>query len=83
MARKPNYDFERKERERLKKAQKADIPRLSAADLGLSPGELAPKVRYLDRVPPPPRPRGSMIDGTSAQEKASKLVDALVDAQVL
>jgi electron transfer flavoprotein beta subunit len=68
---------------KIKKAQKADIPRLSAGDLGLSPADLVSKVRYLDRVPPPPRPRGSMIDGSSAQEKAQKLVDALVDAQVL
>jgi electron transfer flavoprotein beta subunit len=68
---------------KIKKAQKADIPRLTAADLGLNPADLAPKVQYLDRVPPPPRPKGSIIDGGSAQEKARKLVDTLVDAQVI
>ncbi|PLS78178.1 MAG: electron transfer flavoprotein subunit beta [Chloroflexi bacterium] len=68
---------------KIKKAQKADIPRWTAADLGLNPTELAPKVTYLDRVPPPPRPKGSIIDGASAQEKARKLVDALVDTQVI
>jgi electron transfer flavoprotein beta subunit len=68
---------------KIKKAQKADIPRLTTADLGLNPAELTPKVQYLDRVPPPPRPKGSIIDGGSAQEKARKLVDTLVDAQVI
>lgn len=68
---------------KIKKAQKADIPRWTASDLGLDAASLAPKVTYLDRVPPPPRPRGTVIDGGSAQEKAQKLVDALVDAQVI
>lgn len=68
---------------KIKKAQKADIPRLTAADLGLNPADLAPKVQYLDRVPPPPRPKGAIIDGGSAQEKVRKLVDTLVDAQVI
>jgi electron transfer flavoprotein beta subunit len=55
----------------------------SLGDLGISSGDIAPKVSYLDRVPPPPRPRGSMIEGGSAQEKAEKLVDALVNGQVI
>ncbi len=68
---------------KIKKAQKADIPRWGLGDLGISTGDIAPKVSYLDRVPPPPRPKGSMIDGGSAQEKAQKLVDALVSSQVI
>ena len=68
---------------KIKKAQKADIPRWTAADLGVVPANLAPKVRYLDRVPPPPRPKGEIIGGGSAQEKAQKLVDTLVNAQVI
>lgn len=68
---------------KIKKAQKADIPRWTAAELGLDLAGLAPKVEYLDRVPPPPRPKGAVIEGGSAQEKAQKLVDALVDAQVI
>ncbi|HEX6289141.1 MAG TPA: electron transfer flavoprotein subunit beta/FixA family protein [Herpetosiphonaceae bacterium] len=68
---------------KIKKAQKADIPRYTLADLGISSGDLTPKVSYLDRVPPPPRPRGTMIEGGSAQEKAQKLVEALVNGQVI
>jgi len=68
---------------KIKKAQKADVPRWSAADLGVAAGDLASKVEYLDRVPPPPRPKGSIIDGGSAQEKAQKLVDELVNTQVI
>ncbi len=68
---------------KIKKAQKADVPRWSVADLGLDAATLAPRVTYLDRVPPPPRPSGQIIDGASAQEKAQKLVDALVEAKVI
>lgn len=68
---------------KIKKAQKADVPRWTAADLGVDPASLAPKVTYLDRVPPPPRPKGTIIDGGSAREKAQKLVDALVETQVI
>lgn len=68
---------------KIKKAQKADVPRWSAADLGMGAGDVAPHVRYLDRVPPPPRPTGEMIDGGSAAEKAQKLIDKLVEAQVI
>jgi electron transfer flavoprotein beta subunit len=68
---------------KIKKAQKADIPRWTLGDLGISNADIAPKVSYIDRVPPPPRPKGSIIDGGSAQEKAQKLVDALVNGQVI
>ena len=68
---------------KIKKAQKADIPRWTLADLSLDSASLAPKVTYLDRVPPPPRPKGSVIEGGSAQEKAQKLVEALVGSQVI
>ena len=68
---------------KIRKASKAEIPVYSARDLGVSPEELTPRVVYLDRVPPPPRPRGEIIDGTSPQEKARKLIDKLVDTQVI
>lgn len=68
---------------KIKKAQKAEVPRWSIADLGLEAQAIAPKTTVLDRVPPPPRPTGRMIDGASAQEKAQKLVDALIEAKVI
>ena len=68
---------------KIRKASKAEIPAYSAADLGLHAEQLAPRVEYVDRVPPPPRPRGEIVAGTSAQEKARQLVDKLVDAQVI
>jgi electron transfer flavoprotein beta subunit len=68
---------------KIKKAQKADVPRWTAADLGISTADVAPHVQYLDRVPPPPRPTGELIDGGSAHEKAQKLIDKLVEAQVI
>lgn len=68
---------------KIRKAAKADIPVYTAADLGIDGASLAPKVEYLDRVPPPSRPIGSMIDGATAQDKARKLVDALVHGQVI
>ena len=68
---------------KIRKAAKADIPVYTAADLGLTPEELQPRVQYLDRVPPRSRPVGEMIDGASPQEKARNLVDKLVEAQVI
>ena len=68
---------------KIRRASKAEIPVYGASDLGLNPEELQSRVVYLDRVPPPPRPRGAIIDGSSAQEKARNLVDRLVDAQVI
>ncbi len=68
---------------KIRKAAKADIPTWSAADLGIAATGLAPKVEYLDRVPPPARPTGAVISGGSAQEKVAKLVETLVSAQVI
>lgn len=68
---------------KIRKAAKADIPTWSAADLGIEASTLTPKVEYLERVPPPSRPKGTIIDGSSAQDKAAKLVDTLVNAQVI
>ena len=68
---------------KVRKAAKAEIPVYTAQDLQLAVEELTPRVVYLDRVPPPPRPRGEIIAGTTAQEKARNLVDKLVDAQVI
>ena len=68
---------------KIKKAQRAEVPRWSAADLGVDTAALAPKTTLVDRVPPPPRPIGTVIDGASASEKAQRLVDELVKLQVI
>jgi electron transfer flavoprotein beta subunit len=66
---------------RIKRVAKAEIPTWSAADLGL--GDLAPVVTVATRVPPPPRPSGEIIQGADAAEKVRKLVDKLVEGQVI
>jgi electron transfer flavoprotein beta subunit len=34
-------------------------------------------------VPPPPRPKGELIEGADAAEKVRKLVDKLMENQVI
>ncbi len=64
---------------RIRKVAKAEIPTMSAADLGavVSPTALA------GRVPPPPRPQGEMIAGADNAAKVKALVQKLADAQVI
>ncbi|MEN9935070.1 MAG: hypothetical protein RLZZ387_1649 [Chloroflexota bacterium] len=68
---------------RIRKVAKAEVPTWSAADLGLDVAALTPAVSLGGRVPPPPRPSGEVIDGASAEEKVRKLVEKLVQAQVI
>ena len=68
---------------RIRKVAKVEIPTWSAADLGLSAADLTPALNLVNRVPPPPRPKGEMIEGASAAEKVAKLVDKLMEAQVI
>jgi electron transfer flavoprotein beta subunit len=68
---------------RIRKVAKADVPTWGASDLGLDSSALAPSITVAQRVPPPPRPSGEVIDGGSAAEKVKKLVDKLVEAQVI
>jgi electron transfer flavoprotein beta subunit len=66
---------------RIKRVAKIEIPTWSAADLGL--GDVAPAVTVATRVPPPPRASGEIIQGADAAEKVRKLVDKLVEGQVI
>jgi electron transfer flavoprotein beta subunit len=66
---------------RIKKVAKVEIPTWSAADLGLSEG--APVVRIANRVPPPPRPSGEIIDAADTAAKVRKLVEKLAENQVI
>ena len=68
---------------KIRKAAKAEIRVYDAAGLGLTAEALAPQVEYLDRVPARPRPRGEMIEGSSPTDKAHRLIERLVDAQVI
>src|SRR5215216_5700748 len=54
---------------RIKRVAKVEIPTWSAADLGLSADAVAPAVSITARVPPPPRPKGEIIQGADAAEK--------------
>jgi len=66
---------------RIKRVARAEIPVWSAADLGTA--DLAPAVTIATRVPPPPRPSGEIIQGADTAEKVRKLVDKLVENQVI
>lgn len=68
---------------RIKKVAKVEIPSWSAADLGLGADVLTPQVTVGNRIPPPPRPKGEMVDGTDASDKVRKLVNKLREAQVI
>lgn len=67
-------------------AKKAAIPKWSAADLGVSADEVGAKgakVRMKRASPPPPRPAGLRIEGATAAEKATKLVETLIERKLI
>ncbi len=68
---------------RIRKVAKVEIPVWSIADIGLDAQALVPAAAISARVPPPPRPKGEMIDGADTQAKVRKLVDKLMENQVI
>ncbi len=68
----------------IRKAAKAEIPVWGAAELGLDAAALAPNTKLV-RYQELPKREGvvEMIDGASAQEKAQKLVDKLIEEKIL
>lgn len=68
----------------IRKAAKAEMPVWSAADLGLDASALQPRAQQLRYQTLPVR-EGTveMIEGATAQEKAAKLVDKLIEEKVL
>lgn len=68
---------------RIKRVAKVEIPTWSAADLGITADALTPAISVSNRVPPPPRPSGEMVDGADTSEKVRALVDKLMSAQVI
>lgn len=66
---------------KIKKVARVEPPVWGAADLGVS--GLAPAATVANRVPPPPRPSGEMIDGPDSAAKVKKLVDKLLENQII
>ncbi len=71
----------------IRKANRAEIPTLSAADLGLdagAAGAAASKVNWSRVYELPPRDASvEIIEGNTVQEKAKKLVDRLFEEKVI
>lgn len=68
---------------KIKRVAKIDPPVWTAADLGLSAASLGSATTITARVPPPPRAKGEMVDGADTAEKVRKLVDKLLENQVI
>lgn len=68
---------------KIRKVAKTPIPTWSLSDLGLSADALQSQVKIEQRTPPPPRPKGEIIEGADTAEKVRTLVDKLVESQVL
>lgn len=66
---------------RIKRVAKVEIPIWGAADLGVSADGTAAALAA--RVPPPPRPQGEILAGADAADKVRKLVDKLMEGQVI
>ncbi len=67
-------------------AKKAEIRKLSPQDLGLSSGDMEEALKAVSLsgvAAPPPRPQGVRVDGATAQEKARKLVDLLIERRLI
>lgn len=66
---------------KIKKVAKVDPPVWTAGDLGVA--GLAPAASVVARVPPAARPKGEVIDGPDAAAKVKKLVDKLLESQII
>ena len=68
----------------IRKAAKAEMPVWGAAELGLDAAALAPKAKLV-RYRELPKREGTVeiIDGASAQEKAQKLVEKLMEEKII
>lgn len=67
-------------------SKKAVIPKWGAADIGLKAEDFASNLQpvKIERFSsPPPRPSGLKIEGTTASEKAKKLVDILIERKLV
>jgi len=68
----------------IRKAAKAAIPTWSAADLGLDPASLAPRVDWARTYAPPPREGAcEMVTGDTPQAMAAALADKIMAEKIL
>ncbi|HEU5012290.1 MAG TPA: electron transfer flavoprotein subunit beta/FixA family protein [Roseiflexaceae bacterium] len=68
---------------RIKRVAKVEIPTMSAAEVDLTAADLQPVTTIANRVPPPPRQKGEIIQGGDAREKVRALVEKLRAEQVI
>ncbi|HMP43335.1 MAG TPA: electron transfer flavoprotein subunit beta/FixA family protein [Roseiflexaceae bacterium] len=68
---------------RIRKVARAEVPTLTAADLGFGAAPITPAAQVVGRVPPPPRPQSELIEGPDAAGKVRQLVEKLREAQVI
>ncbi len=66
---------------KIKRVTKIEPPVWNAADLGVT--GLTSASTVTKRVPPPPRPKGALIDGPDTATKVKKLVDTLLESQII
>ena len=66
---------------KIKKVARVEPPVWGAAELGV--GELASAATVAARVPPPARTKGELIDGPDAAAMVKKLVDRLLESQII
>lgn len=66
-------------------AKKKTVTKWSAADIGLGPSGIGAEslTKTVKVAPPPPRPKGEMIEGETPEEIADKLYDKLRQKQIL
>ena len=67
-------------------SKKAVFPKWTAADLGLQPAQVGAAgagTAVLKAALPPARPAGLAVEGATAAEKATKLVDILVERKLI
>ena len=65
---------------RVRKFAKADVPTVGVSEIGVQPTNRA---QVVDRVPPPARKSGEIIQGADTTAKVAALVDRLIADQVL
>lgn len=80
---KPNYDPRYPTIKSKMKARKAEIPVISAADIGLDAAAVAPKVEVVGYENPPKKAPGVKINEKEIADSVAKAMDIVFDSKVL